>query len=87
MDVFGRVVLSVSLPPELDSPTRVEDFAKQYLRHTLGKWAGQPFEFLPWQLEIVRTLFNTLDDYGHRQIRTAYITCARKQGKSTFGEP
>lgn len=71
-------------PSILATPTRVEQFARQYIRHTLGKWSGQPFEFLPWQRDIVRTLFNSVDEEGRRQFRTCYITCARKQGKSTF---
>lgn len=71
-------------PEPLSQPTRIEEFASRYVRHTIGKWVGKPFRFLPWQEQVVRTLFNTLDERGRRQIRTAYITCARKQGKSTF---
>jgi hypothetical protein len=50
------------------SATRIEEFASRYVRHTIGKWAGKPFQFLP---QVVRTLFNTLDEHGRRQIRTA----------------
>ena len=38
---------------------RVVDFI-QCLKHTKGKWAGQPFKLLPWQLKIVREVFGTL---------------------------
>ena len=29
------------------------------LKHTKGKWRGQPFELLPWQEAIIRDVFGT----------------------------
>ena len=54
------------------------------LRHSKGRWAGQPFELLPWQEKIIRDLFGTLRPDGKRQYRTAYIEVPRKAGKSTL---
>ena len=52
------------------------------LRHTKGKWDGEPFWLLPWQEQIVRDIFGIVDENGHRQFRTAYIEIAKKNGKS-----
>lgn len=54
------------------------------LRHTKGRWAGRPFDLLPWQEKIIRDLFGTLRPDGKRQYRTAYIEVPRKAGKSTL---
>lgn len=54
------------------------------LRHTKGRWAGRPFDLLPWQEKIIRDLFGTLRPDGRRQYRTAYIEIPRKAGKSTL---
>lgn len=55
------------------------------LRHSKGEWAGQPFDLEPWQQFIVGSLFGWKrrgDDM--RRFRTAYISVARKNGKSTL---
>ncbi len=52
------------------------------LKHTKGRWAGVPFQLLPWQQRIVEDLFGTLTKDGLRQYRIAYIEVPRKQGKS-----
>lgn len=58
----------------------------QHLKHTRGKWAGVPFDLLPWQRdEVVRPFFGTVNEAGKRQYRTAYIEVPRKQGKSELG--
>ncbi|MBT9169005.1 MAG: hypothetical protein DDT19_02357 [Syntrophomonadaceae bacterium] len=62
----------------------VVEFFKAELRHTKGRWAGRPFELLPWQEKIVRDLFGTLRSDGTRQYRTAFIAVPRKSGKSTL---
>lgn len=61
---------------------RPVEFIRQ-LKHTKTRWAGVPFNLLPWQeLEVVRPLFGTLRQDGSRQYRTAYIEVPRKNGKS-----
>lgn len=53
----------------------------QNLCHTKGKWAGQKFELLPWQEQIVRDLFGIVKEDGNRQFLTAYIEIPKKNGK------
>ena len=54
----------------------------QCLKHTKGRWAGQPFHLLPWQEQIVRDVFGILKPDGKRQFNTAYIEIPKKNGKS-----
>lgn len=54
------------------------------LRQTKGEWAGKPLNLMPWQENIVRKLFGTLNKDGTRQYRTCYIELPRKNGKSTL---
>jgi phage terminase large subunit-like protein len=55
------------------------------LKHSTGEYAGQPFLLQPWQEDIVRKLFGTLNADGTRQYRTCYVTLARKNGKTEIG--
>ena len=52
------------------------------LSHTKGKWAGNRFDLLPWQEQIVRDLFGIVKEDGNRQFLTAYIEIPKKNGKS-----
>ncbi len=54
----------------------------QCLSHTKGKWAGQPFQLIDWQEQIIRDIFGILKPNGYRQFNTAYIEIPKKQGKS-----
>jgi phage terminase large subunit-like protein len=54
----------------------------QKLTHTKGKWAGERFELLPWQEQIIRDVFGTIKKNGYRQFNTAYIEIPKKNGKS-----
>lgn len=54
----------------------------QNLTHTKGKWAGAPFDLLPWQEQIIRDIFGTIKKNGYRQFNTAYIEIPKKNGKS-----
>lgn len=61
------------------------NFIKQ-LKHTKSKWHGKPFDLIPWQEEIVRDIFGTIDPAtGFRLYDTAYIEIPKKQGKSELG--
>jgi len=62
-----------------------ERFFPTHLRHVEGKWAGQPFELLPWQRELVRTVFGTKRADGTRQYRRVYVEVPRKSGKVQSG--
>lgn len=48
------------------------------LSHTKGKWAGNRFDLLPWQEQIVRDLFGIVKEDGNRQFLTAYIEIPKR---------
>lgn len=61
------------------------DFAVEFiecLTHTKGKWAGEKFELMPWQEQIIRDLFGIIKPNGYRQFNTAYVEIPKKNGKS-----
>lgn len=64
--------------------TRLEEFCEKFVRHTMGDFAGKPFIPMDWQRTMFRELFGWLrveDDT--RRYRTAYISTAKKNGKTT----
>ncbi len=58
------------------------DWFPRYLKHTKGRWAGEAFELLPWQEEIIRPLYGTIKQDGTRLYRTVYVEIPKKNGKS-----
>ncbi len=61
------------------------DYAVAFIEalcHTKGSWAGQPFELIDWQEQIIRDLFGILKPDGYRQFNTAYVEIPKKMGKS-----
>jgi len=52
------------------------------LKHTTGKFHGQPFELLDWQLPIVRDVYGTLKENRTRQYKYAYLEIPKKNGKT-----
>ena len=52
------------------------------LKHTKGRWRGEPFNLLPWQDKIIRDVFGTVKENGYRQYNTAYVEIPKKNGKS-----
>lgn len=61
------------------------DFAVSFienLRHTKGIWAGEKFELIDWQEQIIRDIFGIVKPNGYRQFNTAYIETPKKCGKS-----
>jgi phage terminase large subunit-like protein len=57
-------------------------FLKNYITHTTGKWKGESFKLLPWQIDLIDQLFGTLKKDRLRQYRQAYLEIAKKNGKS-----
>lgn len=55
-----------------------------FLCHSKGKWAGQPFLLSPWQAFWTAVIFGWLRFDGLRRYRKAYIRVARKNGKTTW---
>jgi phage terminase large subunit-like protein len=61
------------------------EFFEGWLRHSKGKFANQPFLLLDWQKAMIAELFGWVrvaDDL--RRYRVAYISTAKKSGKSTI---
>src|SRR5688572_3626748 len=54
------------------------------LKITAGVLAGQNMRLREWQKRIVRGIYDPVAEDGRRQVRTALITCGRKNGKTTF---
>ena len=54
------------------------------LRHVEGEWAGEPIELSDSQAFIVWCVMGWRRADGSRRFRHAYVSCARKWGKSTF---
>ena len=70
---------------DIKSAERVRTFFQQFLRHSKGEWAGQPFELLDWQWrEIIAPLFGWRRADGTRRYRRGYIEVPKKNGKSTL---
>lgn len=60
------------------------DFLYQ-MKHSVGKSAGQHFELLPWQQFFFAVLMGLKwRDNDKRVVRSVYLECARKQGKSSI---
>ena len=64
-------------------------FCRDVLRHTKGVHAGQPFELLPWQSDLIREVFGWKVQQGARKAksdprkyRRVYVEIPRKNGKS-----
>ncbi len=61
------------------------DFFPAFLKHSIGRHQGQPFELLPFQKWILCQLFGwQKKDGSGRRFNKTCITVARKNGKSTF---
>ena len=61
------------------------DYAVSFIEalcHTKGSWAGQPFDLIDWQEQIIRDVFGTIKPNGYRQFNTAYVEIPKKMGKS-----
>jgi phage terminase large subunit-like protein len=52
------------------------------LKHTKGRFSGQPFILLPWEKQIIQDVYGTLKSDGTRQYKYVYIELPKKQGKS-----
>lgn len=83
--MYGAVRLTTATEqrPKINeaAANKAVDFI-QALTHVQGIWAGKPFILMPWQRDIIRTIFGTLNLDGTRQYRTVYIEIPRKSGKT-----
>ncbi len=53
-------------------------------RHTIGSYAGKPFELAPWQAFVVGSIWGWKNKDNLRRFNRAYVTLGRKNGKSTL---
>lgn len=61
------------------------DFFPMLLRHSIGDFAGMPFDLQPWQMFFVYELFGWKRDHdSSRRYRKFLHSIARKNGKSTL---
>lgn len=65
-----------------EAADKVVDFFAEYIHHTKGEWAGQPFLLQKWQKKNIRELFGWKRADGSRKYRTTYWEVPRKNGKS-----
>jgi len=68
-----------------DKAVHAIGFFEEWLRHSKGKFSGKPFTLLDWQKAMIAELFGWVrvaDDL--RRYRVAYISTAKKSGKSTL---
>jgi len=64
---------------------RVGTFFPQFLRHSKGKWSGEPFDLLEWQWrDVIAPLFGWKRRDGTRRYRRGYIEVPKKNGKSAL---
>ena len=70
------------MPFSEERATRAVQFIEEYLVHTKGQFAGQPFILRDWQKQHIREIFGRLNDDGSRQIRQVYWEIPKKCGKS-----
>ena len=62
---------------------KIINFYPEFLNHTIGKLAGQPFVLAPFQQFTMYNLFGWIKkDTGKRRIKTVYDKRAKKNGKT-----
>jgi phage terminase large subunit-like protein len=54
------------------------------LLHLTDDFYGQPFVLQPWEKEVIRDVYGTLNDRGYRQYSYAYLEIPKKNGKTTL---
>lgn len=54
----------------------------ELLKHTKGKFHGQPFKLLDWQHSIIWDVYGTLDNRALRQYQYVYLEVPKKNGKT-----
>jgi len=60
-------------------------FFMEHLKLISGKWSGEYFKHMPWQLKITQEVFGTLKRSDHtRRYRIVYIEVPKKNGKSPY---
>lgn len=70
---------------DLGRAERVRSFIEGFIRHTKGRWTGEKFLLLPYQwTDIIAPVFGWVRPDGTRRFRRAFISTAKKSGKSAL---
>jgi phage terminase large subunit-like protein len=70
---------------DIEAAEHIVDFFHKYLKHTMGRHSGKPFELLDWQRDsVLMPLFGWKRPDGNRRYSKGDIFVAKKQGKSTL---
>lgn len=70
---------------DADHARAVCDFYPTMIKHSIGKDVGKPFVLQPWQAFAIASIFGWKRVDNHcRRFTKAYISVARKNGKSTL---
>ena len=68
---------------DLKAADAVAEFAREFCRHSQGRWAGQRFDLQPWQFDdLIVPLYGWRRPDGSRRHRRAHVEIAKKNGKS-----
>jgi phage terminase large subunit-like protein len=62
----------------------VAQFFSRFLAHSKGRFAGQRFDLIPWQRDLVDRLYGWKRPNGTRRYREGAVFVPKKQGKSTL---
>ncbi|MFM7011398.1 MAG: terminase large subunit domain-containing protein, partial [Betaproteobacteria bacterium] len=62
----------------------IVDFFHDFLKHSKGEWASQPFRLEPWQIFCLTTQYGWIRADGTRRYRYGWNEVPRKNGKSTL---
>ncbi|WP_260405298.1 terminase large subunit [Paenibacillus sp. 598K] len=52
--------------------------------HAVDDFYGQPLVLQPWQQDLLRDVYGTVDQWGYRQYWYAYLEMPKKNGKTTM---
>lgn len=81
----GQQALAEGCYLDLAAAEKFRQFAAQFLKVTVGPMAGQPFILLDWQYrDVVAPILGWKKADGTRLIRSAFISLAKKGGKSAL---
>ena len=69
---------------DLSGSERVLTFFRSFLMHSNGQYRGKPFDPLPFQQDIIRSIFDPRLADGRRKVREALLMLPRKCGKTTL---
>ena len=70
------------VPDALTAGPRFAEFCRRYIRHTKGRWAGQPLVLEPWQREFAWEALEIDPATGLRIYQEVGLGLPRKNGKS-----